>query len=781
MPEEEEAASSSSCAKTFLGLRKRLATEERPAGLPSAVIAFSVGDEQWLVDLRDGLTPDAAVRRGEPDGTPDVKVTISPPDFQDLLDGKLTAFKAVMSKRLVVAGDMKLVRSLGWLWEQPADAPVPQERGAVRVRVISAKADGDHGLYTLLVEEGASCWLLSRRWRDLKEMTGSLVETFGRGTPFNLPLPSLPRSVRASTSIKLLRQRQQQMEAHLTCILTLLSCSPRTGLGPRPLLSFLGSSPVGTLHGAKPAGTHPAAYTDAALVLGGDELIDWEGGGSGGGGGGGGGGSGSGEASLSSGQSTSSGTSQGTSAAASTGKLRFGGLAARLRERLQQGLHAESRSSAEDPAGAGGSGGLMPLRRQRSGNDGGINGGSSGVNGAPSSGDTMLTSSTAPGGLAAAYPVRPPSPGGAGRVSSFGEGGGGGAGEAELFGVPMSQLKLQLQMDTQAARMDALAASTRAAMLLAFASMLAAAASGFASMAVIGASRMAVATASTEALSTAMEACRRSRPAAPPGPADGTSHVALDEAGQAEAMTSLADLPGEAATAAEAAEAPASDMAGAAAATAAGATAHLFSHAPRSGVSCDDESGPQAASSLDSSAIPAAMAMPPSPLAMAMPPSPLGWLALASAFCAVLLGAAACVSLCGSGRDRRQRHQPSEDADCRDAEGGIRSWWERRLRGARVFALTSRVLLRYGLCLVRCLGKGTAEVDHIWERTHDAAGGLLAPELSALGGLWTKFGQYLGSRSDGGAVPAPLLRHLRLVQHQPPAAPMSEITATLER
>ena len=135
----------------------------------------------------------------------------------------------------------------------------------------------------------------------------------------------------------------------------------------------------------------------------------------------------------------------------------------------------------------------MPLRRQRSGNDGGINGGSSGVNGAPSSGDTMLTSSTAPGGLAAAYPVRPPSPGGAGRVSSFGEGGGGGAGEAALFGVPMSQLKLQLQMDTQAARMDALAASTRAAMLLAFASMLAAAASGFASMAVIGASRMAVA------------------------------------------------------------------------------------------------------------------------------------------------------------------------------------------------------------------------------------------------------------------------------------------------
>ena len=258
-------ASSSAASASFAALRKRLATEDRPAGLPQAVVVLNIGDERWLVDLREGLTPDAAVRKGDPDGQPDVKVTISPSDFQDLIDGKLTAFKAVMSKRLVVQGDMKLVRSLGWLWEQPADAPVPQERGAVRVRVISAKADGDHGLYALQVEEGACCWLLWRRWRDLKEMTGALSESFGRGTPFNLPLPSLPRSVRASTSAKLLRQRQQHMEAHLACVLTLLPCSPRKGLGPRHLLSFLGVSTHGTLHGAAVAGRQAAAYVDSAL------------------------------------------------------------------------------------------------------------------------------------------------------------------------------------------------------------------------------------------------------------------------------------------------------------------------------------------------------------------------------------------------------------------------------------------------------------------------------------------------------------------------------------
>ena len=73
----------SACTSTFLNLRKRLATEERPAGLPSVVVAFVVGEEQWVIDLRDGLTAEQAVRRGEAE-SPDVACKLSPADFAAL-------------------------------------------------------------------------------------------------------------------------------------------------------------------------------------------------------------------------------------------------------------------------------------------------------------------------------------------------------------------------------------------------------------------------------------------------------------------------------------------------------------------------------------------------------------------------------------------------------------------------------------------------------------------------------------------------------------------------
>ena len=66
------------------------------------------------------------------------------------------------------------------------------------------------------VHEGAACWAVWRRWRELKVLTKALSDDYGRGTccrpepehhlpslsehllagtPFNLPLPSVPRSV----------------------------------------------------------------------------------------------------------------------------------------------------------------------------------------------------------------------------------------------------------------------------------------------------------------------------------------------------------------------------------------------------------------------------------------------------------------------------------------------------------------------------------------------------------------------------------------------------------
>lgn len=164
---------SSEVSKAMQNLRRRLASDERPAGLPSAVVVLLIGDEAWTVDLRDAQLPaEQSVRRGEADA-PDVTCKISTADFAAMLEGRLGALKAYTSKRLVVNGELKLLRSLSWLWEQPADA-APQEQGAVRVRVVEAKAAGDHGEYKLQVLEGAACWSVWRRWRELKEVTTAL-------------------------------------------------------------------------------------------------------------------------------------------------------------------------------------------------------------------------------------------------------------------------------------------------------------------------------------------------------------------------------------------------------------------------------------------------------------------------------------------------------------------------------------------------------------------------------------------------------------------------------
>ena len=105
----------------LLILRKRLANEERPAGTPSAIVALVIGEEPWVVDLREGLTADAVVRRGEPDAPADVKVSIAADDFMALYEGRLSIFKALTTKRLRVDGDMRLLRSV----ETAARIPTP--------------------------------------------------------------------------------------------------------------------------------------------------------------------------------------------------------------------------------------------------------------------------------------------------------------------------------------------------------------------------------------------------------------------------------------------------------------------------------------------------------------------------------------------------------------------------------------------------------------------------------------------------------------------------------
>ena len=281
----------------------------------------------------------------------------------------------------------------------------------------------------------------------------------------------------------------------------------------------------------------------------------------------------------------------------------------------------------------------------------------------------------------------------------------------------MSQLRIEMRLDAHAERMDELASSNLVASLLAGAALLASAAAAFASL-------VALATAAA------------SQAAAPLEPLEARAAAAAVAA--ASAAASEGDFRAMHAALAEAAE----------------ATATCTSAEPRT------------AALRDTSIASANFATVCTALCAA---------------CALGLGLAACGRARGLGGQRRLRRAEADDADAERqmAEGGVDDWWALRLRAARVFLLTARVLLRYALCICRCGWASAADAERLWERTHDAAGALLAPELSALGGLWTKFGQYLGSRSDGGSVPSALLRHLRHVHHKQPVAPLSEVTATL--
>ena len=51
-PDVDKAAS-----EPFLRLRKRIATEERPAGLPCAVVHFAIGDDAWVCLLYTSPSP----------------------------------------------------------------------------------------------------------------------------------------------------------------------------------------------------------------------------------------------------------------------------------------------------------------------------------------------------------------------------------------------------------------------------------------------------------------------------------------------------------------------------------------------------------------------------------------------------------------------------------------------------------------------------------------------------------------------------------------------------
>ena len=250
LDEDEEAGVGAveTAEKLFNELSERLSQRKRPAGAPEAVLQFKVADAAWVIDLRRGASE--IVRRGTVPA-PDVTVTV--PNEQDLLEllrRRLSPFRALATKRLQFRGDLKVLRSLEWVWrarERSRASPL----GGVRVVVVGAEAVADaygdaHGEYRLRVEEGAARWEVRRRWTDLKLLTSTLRAAYGHSA-FGIKLPSLPRSLLTSSATSAtLARRRVVIEEHLRALLAVLPCSPRTLTGPPPLLAFLDGPALAT-------------------------------------------------------------------------------------------------------------------------------------------------------------------------------------------------------------------------------------------------------------------------------------------------------------------------------------------------------------------------------------------------------------------------------------------------------------------------------------------------------------------------------------------------------
>ena len=252
--DEQTSEAAQLLAPLFEKLRERLAATaaSRPPGA-GIVAALSVGSgdasERWLIDTRDGVPLSAAIARSAPstsaasDGSvpqPTISLHVpEPSDLLALLERRLPPFRALAQRRIVLTGDFGALRSMSWLLggsESGGDGG----GSAVSVRVTHTDTSRGHGAYTVRVEEGAVSWSVTRRWSELKAMTAELLQLYGKGSgTLELQLPTLPISMRSSTSPALLAARSRQMAEHVTTILSLLPCSPSTPYGPPALLRFL--------------------------------------------------------------------------------------------------------------------------------------------------------------------------------------------------------------------------------------------------------------------------------------------------------------------------------------------------------------------------------------------------------------------------------------------------------------------------------------------------------------------------------------------------------------
>ncbi len=254
-----------------------------PKAAPRLTLRADLADEAYLLTIAPSVPPTLVRIRADAATAPphhDVRVRVpKPDDVRALLERTLSPVRALATRRLRVSGNVRLLASLRGLFRSGAAAPA-----RVHVRVLRADvAVGGHARYRLLVSDGAGCWLVWRRWRELKALHASLSHEYGASSPLGLPLPPLPRSVRSSTSEAVLLARSQQIPTHLAALLELLPCRPRDGVGPAALVAFLGGDPASAgserpapsplPRRAPPALTPPGSWVEAHLE---EELDDFD-------------------------------------------------------------------------------------------------------------------------------------------------------------------------------------------------------------------------------------------------------------------------------------------------------------------------------------------------------------------------------------------------------------------------------------------------------------------------------------------------------------------------
>ena len=274
------AAKEVSCAvdELYALASKHLSTLPPTTTADAAILLlFDDSDKALLLDLR-AVPLSVRMITAHSATIADVVIRTNTDTVQDVLNGKLSIVRAYARSQIKIEkGDLAMLRRLGTnLAAAHSAAAASAIAATVQVRVKSARvetAGRAHGVYSLLVSEGAASWAVERRWSELQAVHTELVAGYGPTSPCGFALPLRPRTrddyLGRSTSNRVLTTRSAMIEAWCEKVLRVIPCSPMAGHGAKPLLAFLGADEL-SAHArgpmAGPMGTSMGTSTAACAA-----------------------------------------------------------------------------------------------------------------------------------------------------------------------------------------------------------------------------------------------------------------------------------------------------------------------------------------------------------------------------------------------------------------------------------------------------------------------------------------------------------------------------------